>query len=647
MVTPALQEKLDQIPTTPGVYLMKDVVGDVLYVGKAASLRNRVRSYFQPGADLHPRTRLLVERVRDLDFVVAESELEAIVLEFNLIQKYQPRYNVRNRDDKSYLYIRIDFREEFPALYLVRQRVIVNDGARYFGPYPSTRPMWNTIRLLRRVFGVCQRLVIPAKKSVGGSSFRTPSGRELNPLSRGMRVRPCLDYYLGRCLGPCAGVVSPEEYQRAVRRVCDFLDGKYDFVLKQLRREMTRASEEQRFEQAARIRDQISALERTLEEQHVVLTAGNKRSPLADVDAVGYALREDTACMAVIQVRNGRISGQESFLLTAVSGVPAAEVLNEFVKQHYQQTASLPRRVLLPAEIDDAGAVEQLLSGRRGTKVRLEAPQRGDSRDVVRMAIDNAEHHLRVELERESAEQRRGQEAVADLQNVLHLAVSPRRIEAFDISNIQGTNAVGSMIVFENGQPKRSDYRRFRIQIGEGKPNDYGMMHEVLSRRLRAAVSGNVKFQHLPDLMLVDGGIGQLNVALAAMDSLDLQLPVAALAKEHEEVYLPGNPIPTSLPDHSRALHLLQRVRDEAHRFAVSYHRTLRAREIRESVLDDIPGVGAKRKQRLLSHFHSLRRLREAPAEEIASVARCSAELASRILAALADDAEGDGALAP
>jgi len=644
MMTPALQEKLDQLPATPGVYLMKDMVGDVLYVGKAASLRSRVRSYFQPGADLHPRTRLLVERVRDLDFVIADSELEAIVLEFNLIQKYRPRYNVRNRDDKSYLYIRIDLKEEFPALYLVRQRVIVDDGARYFGPYPSTRPMWDTIRLLRRVFGVCQRLVIPAKKTTGANGFRTASGREMNPLSRGARLRPCLDYSIGRCLGPCAGVVSSEDYRKAIRQVCDFLDGKYDFVLKQLRQDMVRAAEEQRFEHAARSRDQMAALERTLEEQRVVLTAGNKRSPLAEADAIGYAFREDTACMAVIQVRTGRISGQDNFLLTAVSGVPAAEVLNEFVKQHYQQTASLPRRVLLPAAIEDAGAVAELLSRRRGSKVKLEAPQRGDSRDLVGMAIDNAEHHLRVELERESVERRRGQEAVADLQNVLHLGVTPRRVEAFDISNIQGTNAVGSMIVFENGQPKRSDYRRFRIQIGEGEPNDYGMMHEVLSRRLRAAVSGNVKFQHLPDLMLVDGGIGQLNVALRAMESLGLHLPVAALAKEHEEVYLPGNPVPVSLPEHSRALHLLQRVRDEAHRFAISYHRTLRAKEIRESVLDGIPGVGAARKRKLLTHFHSLKRLREAPLEKIASVAGCSAELAGRIAAALADGANEEGA---
>jgi len=633
MVSPALQEKLDQIPAAPGVYLFKDVVGDVIYVGKALVLRNRVRSYFQPGADLHPRTQLLVARVRDLDFIVAESELEAIVLEFTLIQKHRPRFNVRSRDDKSYLYLRIDLREEFPALYLVRQRVIANDGARYFGPYPSTRAMWDTIRLVRRVFGVCQRFVIPAKKTLTGADVGA-----LNPVSRRIRMRPCLDYHLKRCLGPCAGAVSSDEYRRAVRKAGDFLDSKHDFVLKQLRQEMERASAEQRFEHAARFRDQIAALERTLEEQHIVLSEGDRRSPHFEADAIGCAFQEDTACMAVVQVRNGRISGQDSFLLTAVSGVSAAEVVNEFVKQHYQQATFAPRRMLLPYEIEDATAVEQLLAQRRGTKVRLETPQRGEGRELVRRATENAEHHLRVELERESAEQRRGQEAVGDLQKALALPVTPRRIEAFDISNIQGTNAVGSMIVFENGLAKRSDYRRFRIQIGQGEPNDYAMMHEVLSRRLKAAVSGNVKFAHLPDLMLVDGGAGQLKMALSAMESLDLQLPVAALAKEHEEIYLPARSAPISLPEHSRALHLLQRVRDEAHRFAVSYHRTLRAKEVRESVLDGVPGVGEKRKQRLLSHFHSLRKLREASVDEIASTAGCSQEIAERILAALTGD---------
>jgi len=442
---------------------------------------------------------------------------------------------------------------------------------------------------------------------------------------------------LGRCLGPCAGAVSSEEYRKAMRRVCDFLEGKQGFVLEQLRREMEQTAREERFEQAARLRNQISAIEATLAEQHVVLSAGSKRAALAEADAIGYSMREDAAAMAVLQVREGRITGQDSFLLTGVSGVAATEALNEFVKQ----SGSAPRRVLLPAPIEDAALVEQFLSKRRGARVRLEAPTRGDGRKLVGMAMENAGYQLQIVLERESAEQRRGQEAVADLQKALALPVTPRRIEAFDISNLQGMEAVGSMIVFEEGQPRPSEYRRFRVQAGEGEPNDYRMMQEVLSRRLQAAVSGNVKFAHLPDLILVDGGAGQLGVALKAMESLDLQVPAAGLAKEHEQVYLPGCPAPRSLPDHSRALHLLQRVRDEAHRFALSYHRTLRARQARESVLDDVPGVGEKRKQRLLSHFRSLNRLRQASPEEIAQVAGCSQQLGAQIAAALAHSEAG------
>lgn len=626
-----LEEQLDHLPTTPGVYLFRDVVGDVLYVGKASSLRARVRSYFQPGADLHARVSSLVERVHDVDFVVADSEVEALVLEFNLIQRYRPRFNVRYRDDKSYQYIRIDVNEPFPALCIVRQRAIEPDGARYFGPYPSSRAMWETIRLVRRLFGICQRSVVAAKTPRPGKrgKVRRVAGCTWDPLGGKLRPRPCLDYYTKRCLGPCVGAVSAEEYQRAVRQVIGFLDGKQELVLGELRAEMEAAADELRFEQAARLRDQIQALERTLAEQHAVLPGRE------DVDVLGYALRADTGCITVLQVREGRMSGQEHHLLAGVSGVPAAEVLNEFAKQHYQKAASAPRRALLPLAIEDAAAIEELLTARRDRRVRLEVPRRGRGRKLVEMAMENAEYHLRSLLQQEGEERRRGQEAVADLQKLLALAVAPRRIEAFDISNLQGKTAVGSMIVFEDGLAKRGDYRRFRIQV-EGEPNDYAMMHEVLSRRLKAAVSGNVKFAHLADLLLVDGGLGQLKAALAAMEALGLRLPVAGLAKEHEDIYLPGRSTPLQLPAHSRALHLLQRVRDEAHRFALAYHRTLRAREARESVLDQIPGVGEKRKQRLLSHFHSLSKLRQAAAEEIAEAAGCSTALARRIAAALA-----------
>jgi excinuclease ABC subunit C len=421
-------------------------------------------------------------------------------------------------------------------------------------------------------------------------------------------------------------MVSQEEYREAVSKVCDFLDGRHEHVLRRLRREMGRAAGEQRYEAAARARDQIAALETTIHDQRVV-TSGSE-----DADVFGYALREDTGCFSVLHVREGRLVGQDHFMLEGVSGSSAGEVVNEFAKQYYQKAAGAPQQVLLPAKIEEAGMVEELLAARREAAVRVCTPQRGEKKKLVAMAMENAEHHLRSALERESVERRRGEEAVADLQKLVGLPVPPRRIEAFDISNVRGKKAVGSMIVFQDGHPRRSDYRRFRVRRAEGRPNDYEMMREVLSRRLTAAVSGNVKFQHLPDLLLVDGGAGQLAVAVRAMHELGLRMLAAGLAKEHEHLYLPGRKLPVALPAHSRALHLLQRVRDEAHRFAVSYHRSLRAKEARESVLDEVPGIGARRKQRLLQHFHGLNHLRGASIDDIAATAGCSKQVAQAVV---------------
>jgi len=640
---------------------MKDIAGDVLYVGKAISLRSRVRSYFQPGADLQPRLQSLVDQVDRLDFIVAGSEQEALVLEFNLIQKHRPRFNVRYRDDKSYPYIRVDLRDPFPTLCVIRQYAVVNDGARYFGPYPSTRALWETVRMVRRLFGICQKLVASSKKR-GGCTWK-PEGKP--------RLRPCLDFHLGRCLGPCAGKVTREEYRLTVREACDFLEGKHETVLAGLRRQMEAASAEMRFEAAARLRDRIAAIEAAVGGAQRVSSLGHD-----DADVIGYALQEDTGCVAVLQVREGRVVNQEHSLLEGVSGASDEEVLNEFAKGHYQRAAFAPRTVLLPLDIADAAAVARLLTDRREVagcgshaRARFLAPRRGEKRRLVTMAMENAAHHLRAALERESAARRRGEEAIADLQKVLGLPVLPRRIEAFDISNLHGRTAVGSMIVFHDGRPRKSDYRRFRIRVagdeaagarpgklavGRRLPrplprNDYAMMHEVLSRRLKAAVSGrggegpsppvpaNVKFARLPDLVLVDGGAGQLSAASRAMESLGMRVPAAGLAKEHELLYLPGSSHPLALPSHSRALHLLQQVRDEAHRFAIAYHRSLRARTARESVLDAVPGIGPARKQRLMRRFGSLGRLRVALAEEIATVAGCSAATAAAVVAALTE----------
>ncbi len=617
--THRLQAQLEQLPAEPGVYLFKDIAGDIIYVGKAQSLRPRVRSYFQPSADLPPRLQLLVEQASDLDFFVAASDLEALVLEFGLIQKHRPRFNVRYRDDKSYPYLRVDPRAPFPSLCVVRR--MLPDGARYFGPFPSTRSMWRTIRLVRRLFGIRQSLVATVKKR-GGCSWKP---------ERGSRKRPCLEYFIKQCLGPCvAGLTTGEVYANVVREVCDFLDGRHQQVLARLKGEMERAAAQLRYEAAARIRDQIGAIEAVLAGQRVM------SSRRRDADAIGYALREDTGCLAVLQIREGRLIAQEYQLLEGVSGVPAPEVLNEFVKQHYQRAAAAPQRVLLPAPIEDAAAVAKLLRERGGTGVRIWAPLRGEMAGLVRMAMENAEHHLRAVLEQESGAALRGEEAVADLRKVLGLPVPPHRIEAFDISNISGKQAVGSMIVFEAGHPKTSDYRRFRIRLGDDRaPDDYQMMREVLARRLKAAVSGNVRFERLPDLLLVDGGPGQLALAVRAMDELSLRIPAAGLAKQHEHIYVPGRKAPISLPEHSRALHLLQRLRDEAHRFALAYHRRLRALALRASVLDDIPAIGPRRKQKLLRHFRTLTALQQASPAEIALVAACTEETAQDVVSHL------------
>ena len=628
--SPTLQEKLDSLPARPGAYLMKDAAGKVIYVGKAQSLRSRVRSYFQPGQELSGQKSAMVERIADLDWIVTDSEIEALILEFNLVQRHRPRYNVRLRDDKRYPYIKVTVNEGFPRLVVVRN--MERDGARYFGPYTSTKAMWETVRLVRRIFGVRQALVASVKKR-GGCNWQ-PGEK---------RARPCLNFHLRQCLAPCVGEVSPEEYRRMVERAMLFLDGRADKLLDDLRARMEQAAAELRFEEAARLRDKIAAVERTTEGRKMALPGGG------DADVIAQWLQEDEASVVVFAIRDGKLVGQEHYLLDGASGVPAHEVLGDFVRQYYGRAAFVPAQVLVAEPVPDADLVAQWLSQRRGGKVTVRAPRRGDRKHLLTLAADNARMHLEQYHAREGAEERRGREAVRDLREVLELPVAPQRIEAYDISTIGGRDSVGSMVVFEDGRPKKADYRHFRIRGESAGPDDYAMMREVLARRLRAArgtaaLGCDRKFARLPDLMLVDGGKGQLAVATAARDELRLSFPVAALAKEHDWIYLERRSQPVILPSHSRALHLLQRVRDEAHRFAQAYHRTLRARQTRESVLDDVPGVGPTLKRRLLAHFGGLARIGGASVEEIAAVpgvGRKVAEAVREHLAAQREEPKG------
>lgn len=590
-VNDTLSEKLQTLPNLPGVYLFKDAQGTVLYVGKAVSLRARVRSYFHKSAEHSVKTRRLVEKIADLEWMVTDTELEALVLECNLIKRYRPPYNIRLRDDKNYPFLCLTTSEPFPRLMLVRR--VKNDGNRYFGPYSGSRPVYQTIHLLNRLFPL-----VTCGEAFTGEPVR----------------KPCLYYHLGRCPAPCAGLADRERYRETVREVELFLNGKHDKLLKNLYRQMEEAAERLEYERAAALRDQIRAVEQVLSQQKVVSTE------MIDQDVLAYAADEQRALVQMFFIRGGKLIGQQHFFLEGVSGEDQRAALQEFLKQYYDQAQDVPSEILLPAQIEEAQIIEQWLRQKRGKRVQLVAPQRGSKKKLLEMALTNAE--LALEQARQQWLQKKAQQeaVLVALQQALGLEALPRRIEAYDISNIQGTAPVGVMVVLKEGKPSKSDYRRFRIKYHPETPNDFAMMKEVVTRRLQEAQAGNPKFAELPQLMLIDGGKGQLNAALEAMREVGVQVPAIGLAKRFEEVYLPGRAEPLILPKDSPALHLLQAVRDEAHRFAVEYHRKVRLRRATSSVLDEIPGVGPKRKQALLRHFGSVKRLREASVEEIAGV---------------------------
>lgn len=614
MVTETLKEKLDALPAKPGVYLMRDVHGRVLYVGKAVNLRARVRSYFHASAQHTAKVRRLVGEVRDLEVIVTDSELEALILEANLIKRYRPRFNVRFRDDKQYPYIKVNWQDPYPRVHLTRR--VERDGARYYGPYTSSQAVSQTLDALRKIF-----------------PFLTCT-REITGKDR----RPCLYYHIRRCAGPCIGAVTQEEYREIVAQVCLFLEGHTEQVLAHLQQKMQEAAEALQFERAAQYRDQIRAVQAVTERQKVVSAA------LADQDVIAFARDDGQACVHVFFVRNGKLLGREYFLLEGTEGEPDEEIMSAFLKQFYSGAAHIPREILLPERVDEALVMEQWLRDRRGRKVSLRVPQRGKAKDLVRMAQENALETLKMLRAEWAALNGRVTEALGELQAALGLPDLPNRIEAYDISNIQGTLATGSMVVFVQGKPRKSAYRRFRIRTVEGA-DDYAMMREVLQRRFRRAVEPEEpeapqpgsrdegEWHVLPDLVLVDGGKGQLGIALQVLEEFGLQERVhaVALAKEREELFLPGRPEPVRLPEGSQALFLVQRVRDEAHRFALTYHRDLRTRRTLTSLLDQVLGIGPERRKRLLRQFGSLEAIREASEEELAAVPGISRELARRI----------------
>lgn len=594
----SLDDTLAGLPTSSGVYLMKDDTGQVIYVGKAINLRNRVRSYFQSSRGHSPKVQRMVECIADIDYFVTGSELEALILECNLIKKYRPHYNVRLRDDKTYPFIRVTVHEPYPRVFMTR--TVVRDGSRYFGPYTDVSAVRETLRMLKTLFPLRQC----SRKFDADAPAR----------------RPCLNFHIRRCLGPCARQVEPGLYREMVDEVVLFLEGRQVDLIESLRRRMQAAADSLDFEQAARLRDQMRAVEKVVEKQRIVSDAAT------DQDVIAFATDPWGACVRVVFVRDGKIVGSEHFMLGGADGADEAEMLSAFVKEYYSEDSVIPRELLLQAAIDDADILEKWLAGRRGGAVSIKTPQRGARRKLVDLAAENAREYLARARAAEQSEMRTRMDGLAELAAYLKLDAPPARIECYDISNLQGTDAVGSMVVFEEGRPAKSQYRRYRIRQVEGQ-DDFAMMGEVIRRRLARATgdSPHPSFAHLPDLIIVDGGKGQLNSAAAVVDTMAQaaglpQIPVVSLAERNEEVFVRGQSAPLTLPRESKSLRLMQHMRDEAHRFAVAYHRALRGKKGITSELAEVPGIGKKRLVALMREFGSLDALAQASEAEIVSV---------------------------
>ena len=584
-MTDLVAEKLKLLPDSPGVYLMKDARGKIIYVGKAIVLKNRVRQYFQSSRNQTPKVRAMVSHVVDFETIMTANEVESLILEANLIKKHRPRYNIRLKDDKSYPYVKVTVQEEYPRVFITRR--VLRDGARYFGPYTNVTALRDSLKLLKRLF-----------------PLRT---------CRTMPDRPCLEYPIKRCLAPCVGKVTEEDYRAMIRAVLLFLEGRTDDVERELEHRMQLAAEAYHFETAARLRDQLAAVRKAAERQNIVTGAG-------DQDAIGMARSAAGVCVQIFFIRGGKMIGREHFLLRGSEEESDADILRAFLEQYYNQATFVPREVLLPHVIDTAGQeiIERWLAERKGGgKVALLTPQRGTKRDIVVMATGNAEKFLTDEETRRSLADEQTIGAVEELGRYLGLKKPPYRMECFDISHNQGQETVASMVVFEGGQPKKSDYRRFKIKSAEGKPDDFLSMREVTTRRYVGLPE-----EELPDLIIIDGGKGQLSSALEIIrnEAGHRNVPVVGLAKQFELVFTEGSSEPVELPRRSQSLYLIQRIRDEAHRFAITFHRKLRGKRNLVSVLDHIVGVGPKRRQSLWSHFGTLDKIKAASIDELAAV---------------------------
>ena len=616
-----VQEILNNLPTRPGVYLHKDKNGTIIYVGKAVNLRSRVRSYFLKNVD-SVKTHQLRKQITDIEIITTDTELEALLLEMTLIKKHRPHYNVRLKDDKRYPYIKVHWGEDFPKVTVTRR--MVRDGSRYFGPYTSVWAVHQTLDMLRKIFPylTCDRVIT------------------------GKDDRACLYFDIKLCNGPCIGAVDKQQYRTMIQELMDFLNGKSEHIAQGIEQKMAAAASNLQFEKAAEYRDQLKAVEKVVAKQKVISAAN------ADQDVIAFARDQGDACVQIFFIRYGKLIGREYFLLDGTEGESDEEILREFMTQFYDEAAHVPKEVLLPREVEEALVIEQWLKQKRGTKTTIQVPQRGRKKELVEMATNNAQDTLATLRQQWAADRSKHVTAMAELQEALSLPTPPARIECYDISHTQGKQTVASMVVFVQGAPRKSDYRRFNIRtVGN---DDYGAMKEVLTRRFeryQESLAGELHdlsdigkekkdtaWSLLPDLLIVDGGKGQLAMAVEVLAQFGLQdeVPLTGLAKQEEELFVPGQSRSILLPRRSEGLYLVQRVRDEAHRFANEGHRKRRAKVGVASTLDSVPGIGPKRRKALLTHFGSLEELRQATLEEIASVPGVPLEVAEAIKGHLA-----------
>ncbi len=599
-MTISIEEQLKTLPAKPGVYIFKDNQGKVIYVGKAASLRNRMRAYFSPSTSLSSKLEKLVARISDFETIVTDSEQEALILECTLIKKYRPSYNVRLKDDKTFPYLKIDVKNDWPSVRITRR--FHKNSDRYFGPFASASSLRQTLRLIKKIFPF----------------------RSCNKTITGKDARPCLEYHINSCPGPCIGAVSKENYHDVIKQVVLFLEGRQETVLRDLKNKMEKASQQLQFEKAALLRDQIQAIEEVIEGQKIAVTVKD------DHDAIALAQTSDLAYVEIFFIRSNRLIGRDYILLDGIRDEEPSQIMTSFIKQYYASASSIPPLILLQYPVEEPQVITKWLANQRGATVKLHVPHKGAKKQLMDIVAENAGQGLALYQAKQSTIIKSAL-VLEELKERLGLPRLPLRIEGYDISNIRGNLAVGSMVVFDKGQPKPSYYRRFRIKSVVGI-DDYAMIQEMLRRRFRRSLAADDKWATTPDLILIDGGKGHLNAALEVLRELKLNsIPAASLAKEKEDVFIAGKNEPLDIPQTSAALYLLQRIRDEAHRFALGYHQKLRHKEVIASTLDSVPGIGPKRKKALLKKFGSIRGIKGASIDELSTVTGITTKLADKV----------------